>query len=24
MSSTVVAFASFSLLAWVFGVQPRA
>jgi predicted permease len=24
MSSTVVAFASFSLLAWAFGVQPRA
>ena len=23
MSSTVLAFASFSLLAWVFGAQPR-
>ena len=24
MSSTVLAFASFSLLAWAFGVQPKA
>jgi hypothetical protein len=24
MSSTVLAFVSFTLLAWAFGVQPRA